>query len=225
MSLGLRGSRALRASLGRIALVAALLPLAGCSADERAPDSDAGERRDAISMGEASDSVASGAVDSIDTDGAIPPLTPDGWGPLRIGMSRAEVVAVIGEDAHPERVGGPEPEVCDEFRPTGAPEGMLLMVRNDTLTRITLMRASRVRTEHGFTVGDSASAILAAYGQAAESTPHEYRDAPSAYITVWAQPPGSPAPTRGIVYDIGNAGRVSLVHAGDESITYVEGCV
>src|SRR3970040_816280 len=31
-------------------------------------------------------------------------LTPDGWGPLRIGMSRAEVVAAAGEDANPDAV-------------------------------------------------------------------------------------------------------------------------
>jgi hypothetical protein len=55
-------------------------------------------------------------------------ITPDGWGPLRIGMSGAEVVAAAGEDANPDAVGGPDPERCDEFRPARAPAGILVMV-------------------------------------------------------------------------------------------------
>ncbi|WP_262423623.1 hypothetical protein [Brevundimonas denitrificans] len=54
--------------------------------------------------------------------GRTPAQTPDpnalsaqGWGPLRIGMTRAEVVAALGEDANPDAVGGPDPESCDQF--------------------------------------------------------------------------------------------------------------
>src|SRR5690606_14165403 len=34
-----------------------------------------------------------------------PLLTEEGWGPIRIGMTRAEVVAAAGEDANPDAVG------------------------------------------------------------------------------------------------------------------------
>src|SRR5687767_4144879 len=47
-------------------------------------------------------------------------LTAEGFGPLRIGMSRAEVVKALGEDSDPEAVGGPDPESCDMFRPVRA---------------------------------------------------------------------------------------------------------
>jgi hypothetical protein len=206
-------------TLRAIVLAASLLPV-GCGGDQRASD-DVAANGDA---GDARDSVVAATVLTPQPDTALL-LTPDGWGPLRIGMSRAEVVVAVGEDAHPELVGGPEPERCDQFRPVGVPEGMLLMLENDTLTRITIMRESAVRTDRGFRIGDSASAILAAYGPAAASSPHKYRDAPSAYITAWTVPPDGPAPARGIVYDIGDDGRVELVHAGGESITYVEGCL
>lgn len=35
-------------------------------------------------------------------------------------------------------MGGPDPEACDQFRPERAPEGMLLMVEDGRLTRISL---------------------------------------------------------------------------------------
>jgi len=55
-------------------------------------------------------------------------LTATGWGPLRIGMTMAEITTALGPDANPNAVGGPDPESCNQFRPERAPEGMLLMV-------------------------------------------------------------------------------------------------
>src|SRR5690606_9883692 len=84
---------------------------------------------------------AAGTVDSL--LGGQPDathITPDGWGPLRIGMTRAEVVAAAGEDANPNAVGGPIPEECDEFRPREAPDGVLLMLEQGVLTRISISR-------------------------------------------------------------------------------------
>lgn len=151
-------------------------------------------------------------------------LTADGWGPLRIGMTLEEVIAAAGEDANPDAVGGPEPDRCDEFRPSRAPEGMLVMIENGRLTRITLMRDSELKTEEGLGVGDPAAAIRTAYGDGAIETPHKYVPAPAAYITVWRKR-GPPAEARGIVYEIGAEGLVTHVHAGGPSIQYVEGCL
>lgn len=151
------------------------------------------------------------------------PLTPDGWGPLRIGMTRAEVVAAAGEDANPEAVGGPEPEVCDQWRPAGAPAGMIVMLENGRLSRITLVRGSEVETAAGLGPGDAAVAVEAAH-PGAVVTPHRYIEPPASYMTVWASGPDTPEP-RGIVYEIGADGRVSHVHAGGPAIRYVEGCL
>lgn len=152
-------------------------------------------------------------------------LTAEGWGPIRVGMTRAELVAAAGEDANPEAVGGPEPEVCDEFRPARAPEGMLVMLENGRVTRITLSEGAEVRTDRGFGVGDSADEIKRAYGEAAEAMPHKYSPAPAEYITVWTVRPGSSDEARGIVYEIGEDGRVAHIYAGGPSIQYVEGCL
>lgn len=151
-------------------------------------------------------------------------LTPDGWGALRIGMTRDQVVAAAGDDAHPNAVGGPDPESCDEFRPARAPEGVLVMIEKGILTRISIGRGSPIATDRGFGPGASASRIASAYGNKAVTSPHKYVDAPAAYITAWTVAPPDPN-ARGIVYEIGADGRVGRIHAGGPSIAYVEGCL
>ena len=152
-------------------------------------------------------------------------LTSEGWGALRIGMTRVQVIVAAGRDANPGAVGGPDPASCDQFRPARVPRGMLVMIERDTLTRISLSAGSGVSTSDGFEVGDSAAAVVRHYGARAAITPHEYQDAPAKYVTVWTRgrPPADSA--RGIVYEIGGDDRVLRVHAGGPSIRYVEGCL
>jgi hypothetical protein len=142
---------------------------------------------------------------------------------LRIGMTRAELVAAMGEDANPDAVGGADPAQCDQFRPQRAPEGLLVMVEQGRLTRISLREPATIETEGGLSVGDSASAVTAHFGSRAVSGPHKYSAAPAGYITVWTVAPPAPE-AKGIVYEIGTDGRVQHIHAGGPSIQYVEGC-
>lgn len=151
-------------------------------------------------------------------------LTPDGWGPLRIGMSRAEVVAAAGEDANPHAVGGAEPEQCDEFRPHDAPAGLLVMIERGVLTRISVSRNSEIRTPEGFSVGDPAASVIAAYGSRAQVALHKYSAAPAKYITVW-QFTSTRENRRGIRYEVATDDKVAHLRAGGPSIEYVEGCL
>ena len=197
---------------GRIA--AAALVLAACQSADRPAEA-------AAPSGAADSAVVSAAEPGAASEAV---LTAEGWGPLRIGMTLEEVTAAAGEDANPEAVGGPEPEVCDEFRPARAPDGMIVMVEDGRLTRISLGARSTVRTDRGFGVGDEAEAVAAAYGATAERSPHKYVEAPAEYVTVWSRGAGTPD-ARGIVYEIGGDGRVWRIHAGGPSIRYVEGCL
>ncbi|WP_396593294.1 hypothetical protein [Brevundimonas sp. R86498] len=158
-------------------------------------------------------------------------LTAEGFGPLRIGMSRAEVVSALGEDSNPGAVGGPEPEACDQWRPARAPDGLLVMVQDGTLTRISVSEPSTLKTDRGFGVGDPATSIKAAYGSSAVAEPHKYVAAPAEDIFVWTK--GGPASAgsyveeagaRGIRYEINGEGRVNMVHVGGPAIQLVEGC-
>jgi hypothetical protein len=156
-------------------------------------------------------------------------LTSTGWGPLKIGMTLTEVTAAAGPDSNPGAVGGAEPEFCDQFRPANAPEGILVMIENGTLTRISLVELSDLKTDKGLGIGDTAAAVKTAYGAAATASGHKYQDAPAEYITVWdggprAEPYVQDEAARGLVYEIDGTGKVGAIHAGGPSIQYVEGC-
>ncbi|MFN3668608.1 MAG: hypothetical protein ACK4VY_04825 [Brevundimonas sp.] len=158
-------------------------------------------------------------------------LTAQGWGPLRIGMTSAEVESALGPDSNPGAVGGAEPDVCDQWRPERAPEGVLVMIQNGVLTRISVAEPSTLKTDRGFGVGDTAAAIKTTYGADAVSQPHKYSAPPAEDIFVWTS--GGPATpnayvqdetARGVRYEIGNEGEVGIVHVGGPAIQLVEGC-
>lgn len=146
-------------------------------------------------------------------------LTPEGLGELRIGMSRAEVVAVAGDS----NAANPDPQACEQFHPARAPQGVLVMLEQGKLTRISLTRDSTLKTDAGLGLGAPAAAVKTKYGARVVSTPHKYVAAPAEYITVWATGTGGEG-SLGIVYEVGEAGTVTAIHAGGPAIVYVEGC-
>lgn len=149
-----------------------------------------------------------------------PRLNADGYGPLRTGMTRAQVERLMGRDAHPRAVGGPEPDRCDEFHPRRAPAGLIVLLSERRLARVTATRAG-VASDRGIRVGDPVARVRAAYrGRRLVDEPHTYVDAPARYLTWWAVPK-----RRGIRYEIDAKGRVSAIHAGGAAIEYVEGCL
>lgn len=155
-------------------------------------------------------------------------LTGDGLGPARIGMTRAELVQVWGEDSQPDAVGGPDPAACDEFHPANAPADVRVMIQNGVLTRITAARDATVKTDRGFGVGADAMAIKQTYGGAVIAQPHKYESAPAEDLFAWSRGGSTdyvvdPA-ARGIRYEVGSDGKVKMIHAGDPSIQLVEGC-
>ena len=205
--------------------VAAAL-LAACSAQE--PSSSELASRSVAPEAEAE--TVQAAAEAPRPGNGLPALTAEGWGPLRIGMTRAAVVAALGADANPEAVGGPDPESCDEFRPVRAPKGMLVMIEGGRLTRISLIEGSAVKTDRGLGIGAPANAVRTAYGAALMAEPHKYLPPPAEYLTIWSG--GSPTSdaarrpaARGIRYSIEKTGRVRQIHAGGPSIDYVEGCL
>ena len=151
-------------------------------------------------------------------------LTAQGFGPLRIGMTRAEVIAAMGENDNPNAIGGPDPASCDMFHPARAPEGLYVMVEDGVLTSVQLASTGVLKTDRGLGIGDTAVAVKQAYGADARVTPHKYVDAPAEYITVWTTADHDGPAARGIRYNIGADGRVQAIAVGGPSILYVEGC-
>lgn len=147
--------------------------------------------------------------------GAVMGLTPAGFGRVRIGDSREAAIEAFGPDS--PAVGGAEPEVCDELSLARAP-GMLFMVEDGVVTRITAIEGSTVRTERGVGVGDPVEAVRRAYPEA-QAEPPKYVSAPAQYLTAWTEPG-----RRGVRFEIDETARVRMIHAGGPSIEYVEGC-
>jgi hypothetical protein len=153
-------------------------------------------------------------------------LTPDGWGPLRIGMTKDEVIAAVGDTRNPDAAGIPGSD-CIEFQPVRAPDGLWAMLEAGKLTRITLGDMSAVKTNTGLGLGDTADQVLASSSYFKRS-PHKYQDAPAEYLTLWDMPRSASfvedEAARGIVFEIDGTGKVGMIHAGGPSIQYVEGC-
>lgn len=199
----------------------ALLTLAACERNDRP-------------AAEAPTQAAPAATAPIETAPAAAPavdpnvLTAEGLGAARIGMSKADLIAAWGDRANPKSVGGAEPEVCDQFHPARAPQGVNVMIQNSKLTRITLMRDAKIKTDRGFGLGDTAIAIKQAYGGSIFAEPHKYQAAPAEDLFAWARGGSTDYVTdpsaRGVRYEVGTDGKVGMIHAGDPSIQLVEGC-
>ncbi len=110
-------------------------------------------------------------------------LTPEGWGLLKIGMTKDEVIAAAGDTRNPDAAGIPGD--CLEFQPKNVPENLWVMLEAGKLTRITIADMSTLKTDKGIGLGDTAEAVKTAYGAAAVASPHKYQDKPAEYITVW----------------------------------------
>jgi hypothetical protein len=206
--------------------LALALLLAGCEEHAAPVQDNQAAGNDQVAVRAAKDAAA---TEPVPAQQAEPVLTAEGFGPLRIGMTLAEITNALGRDADPDAVGGPEPEQCDQFRPSRAPQGLLVMVENGRLTRISLIDGATIATDRGLKLGDTAAAVRAAYGPDLVAMPHKYSDPPAEYLTAWTKVRPAPDVTdpaaRGIRYEIGEDGKVAMVHTGGESIQYVEGCL
>lgn len=151
-------------------------------------------------------------------------LTPEGLGPIRIGQTVAEVVTAAGAPASPIA----NPDECNIFHPSRAPEGVFVMTEMGRVSRITARAGSTVAADRGFTVGAEASAIKSAYGGAVVAQPAKYDPAPAEDLYVWSQGGSTSYVTdpnaRGVRFQIGTDGKVAAIHAGGPSIQLAENC-
>lgn len=149
---------------------------------------------------------------------AAPVLTPTGFGPLRIGMTDAEARAAVGAANIEADTGTEISDSCTEIKLKGAYPGVYLMINDGRLSRITLYDDPTFKTDKGIGIGARPADVMAAY-PGIVSTPHEYENPPAVYLTLWTKPE-----KEGTRFEINHEGVVGSIHAGDETIQYVEGC-
>jgi hypothetical protein len=164
--------------------------------------------------------TASTATDTTRDTSAAADTTPpqwivraDGIGPLQMGVPLAIASRTLGEVLRVTQAG------CDHVNPTTLPEGVLLMVIDDTVARVQVDSAG-VRTTEGAQVGDSESRVLELYGARARIEPHKYTYPDGHYVVV--TPPGDTL--HRIIFETFK-GRVTKYRAGRlPAVQYVEGC-
>lgn len=143
-------------------------------------------------------------------------LSPDGYGPAKVGMTHGQVERALGvtlEDAEVFTEG------CLESGPAGNRPGVMFMFEDGRLTRVTTTDDASVRTAGGLHVGSSVAEVRKAYGKSLVREPAPYADAPAHDLFAWR------SPRRGLRFEIDEKGRVAAIHAGSESIRYIEGCL
>ncbi len=145
------------------------------------------------------------------------PLTPDGWGPVRIGMRRAEVEKAL----HVTLEGEPldDEASCIDLVPKGPERGLWFLFVGYKLSRISVSAPSKVVTPRGIGVGAGADAVRRAYGKGLKAEAHYYEDRPSEYLTFWTVPK-----KRGVRFETNSKREVQTIHAGTDAIQLIEGC-
>jgi len=161
-----------------LALLAALL-LAACGSETQTP------------VAPVAEAPAPAATPAAFSDA----LTATGWGPLRIGMSRAEVIAAAGDRLTRITIG--------DLSAVKDASGLGL---GDT--------AAKVKETHG----GKAQASPHKYQDAPAEYIAVWEGGPR------GEPFVEDTAARGIVYEIDGTGNVGAIHAGGPSIQYVEGC-
>lgn len=140
-------------------------------------------------------------------------VRPDGIGPLQVGTPLASASRALGEQLIVHEPG------CDHVNPGTMPEGILLMVIDDTIARVEVDSAG-IPTVEGAQVGDSESRVLELYGARARIEPHKYTYPDGHYVVV--TPPGDTL--HRIIFETFK-GRVTTYRAGRvPAVQLVEGC-
>ncbi len=144
-------------------------------------------------------------------------LRLDGIGPVRVGMTIAEVEQLLGATARIDRI-EPDDE-CGHATVSGVPEGISFMLSRDTVVRANVHDAG-ILDELGLGVGSSEAEVLARRGATARVEPHHYTGPEGHYVIV-----DNPArPGFRLIYET-DGQRVLSIRAGRlPEAEFVEGC-
>jgi hypothetical protein len=151
--------------------------------------------------------------------GAAPPkwpLTDQGLGPVRIGMTQAQVAKALNSRLTGEAID--DENQCVEKSAKALP-GVLFMFVDRRLSRVSIAKGSGITTRRGIGVGATAAAVRKAYGRGLKAEPNTYEDKPAEYLTYWTVPG-----RRGYRFETSTDRKVYVIHAGTNSIQYIEGC-
>jgi hypothetical protein len=194
-----------------IALVLAVAAGGACTAEKNA-----GSSTDSTASAQpAAGSTDSGAVSDTAPASSAWTVTPSGIGPIRVGMTAADLERVGGDITLPAN--GAE---CAYVRPPAAPAGVVVMLARGQVARVDIDSAG-VRSDAGVAVGDSTSRVSQAYAGRVTVTPHKYLQN-GQYLTVRSPSPQDSALR--IVFEA-DGGHITRYRSGRvPEVEWVERC-
>lgn len=145
-------------------------------------------------------------------------LTPAGWGPVRIGMTRTQAEKALKIQLEGEAFDN-EGSCIELYSSDAKLAGLYFMFLDGRLSRVSAGDKSAIKTPRGMGVGSTADEVRAAYGEKLHAEPHHYLDLPAEYLTYWLKPEKS-----GVRFETDAQRKVETIHAGNDSIQYIEGC-
>lgn len=145
-------------------------------------------------------------------------LTPAGWGPVRIGMTRAQAEKVLAIPLEGEAFDN-EGSCTELYSSEQKLAGLYFMFQDGKLTRISAASPSVIKTPRGLGVGSTDEEVRKAYGAQLQTEPHHYEGEPAEYLTYWLKPK-----VRGVRFETDIQHKVETIHAGNDSIQLIEGC-
>ena len=145
-------------------------------------------------------------------------LTPAGWGPVRIGMTRARAEKALKLTLEGEAFDN-EGSCAELYSSDPRLAGLYFMFQDGKLTRVSAVEKAAIKTPRGIAIGATAEAVRTAYGAQLQAEPHHYAGAPAEYLTYWLKPK-----ERGVRFETDAQSKVETIHAGNDSIQLVEGC-
>jgi len=143
-------------------------------------------------------------------------LTPDGLGPVKIGMTQAQVAKALGGTLTGDAI--ESDDICVEKDSSKLP-GVGFMFEEKKLVRISLVPDSKIATLRGVRAGATAAKIRRAYPKGLLSEPNAYLERPAEYLTFWTV-----RGKKGVRFETDEKRQVYVIHAGTAAIQYIEGC-
>lgn len=143
-------------------------------------------------------------------------LTPDGLGPVKMGMTQAQVLKALGGTLTGAAI--ESDDICVEKESSKLP-GVGFMFEEKKLVRISLDTDSKIATPRGVRAGATAAQVRKAYPKGLVSEGNAYIDPPAEYLTYWTI-----TGKKGVRFETDEKRNVYVIHAGTAAIQYIEGC-
>ena len=195
----------------RLATIVAIMATASCKSESPKLDQppDSAPTTNAKPQGAASTSEPASA----------PPISawtisPAGLGPLKAGMSVAQVDSLVPKFSTPADI---ESSDCTYGRSPSLPAGAVLMFSKGSLARVDILSGG-VKSDLGARIGDTEDQLRLLYGKSVRTTPHKYTD--GHYMTVLSDQDSSFR----IVFETDGSKVIRFRSGRTPEVEYVEGC-